>query len=120
MTAMAKYHVSIPKGKKPAFNFHAFQQGEEEPPAAVPVALLERKVGAGVVERELAESVEVFGPDGKSQGTEIRRRRVQQRVGRQSLGRAVIRNVLEVEASSPAEAEAIYRKAVGINAEGTS
>jgi hypothetical protein len=115
-----KYHVSIPKGKKPAFNFTAYQYGDEDLPAAVPVALLERKVGPAFRDTVRESEVETVPADGGKPSRQITRTKVRERLPRTSIGRTVIRNVLEVEASSPAEAEAIYRQAVGINSDGTS
>lgn len=118
---MPRYHCSIPKtAKAPAFNFTAFQEGKQEVPDAAPVALLERRAGPEFREYDRESTVEVVPPDGGPSKIERVRTRVRERVSQLAQGRAVIRNVLEVEAISEAEAEAIYRKSVGINSEGTS
>lgn len=116
-----KFHCSIP-----GFNFQAYEAkgGREGGPALdittpTPVAMLERKVGPGVREREVVEDVEVIDGSGKSR-REIRKRNVRERVSKLSTGRSVLRQVLEVEADSEPEAEAIFRKAVGLSSEGTS
>ena len=114
---MNRYHCSI--SSKPPFNFTAYQYGKAELPEAVGVATLERKVGPSVRETEQQTEVQIVSPDGKTT-TEIRKTRHVARIGRLATGRAVIRNVLEVEAESEADAAAAFRRAVGINDEGTS
>ncbi|MCW8137872.1 MAG: hypothetical protein KIT58_03115 [Planctomycetota bacterium] len=119
-----KFHCKVsttgPGGKVlPPFRFTAYEYDGQKIGDVAPLSALERRVGPGYVEREVREEVEVHGADG-TRRTEQRRRLVRERTSRLSLGRAVMREVLEVEADSPADAEAVFRRAIGIRADGTS
>lgn len=93
------------------FAFMAYQ-GAEPLPEAVTVEALQRKVTPGVVEREDKTDVTVVDDKGKER-REVQIRRSRQRVTRQTIGHPVLREWLAVEAGSPAEAEALFRTAMG-------
>lgn len=110
-----RFHCRIP-----GFKFTAYQPGRDELPKAVPPEALRRKVGPGFRDVERTVEVEVARTDGGKPRLERQTTRSRERIARVTEGRAVLREVLEVEARDEIEAEAIYRRAVGIRPEGTS
>lgn len=104
----------------PGHRFTAYQEGKGELPSAAPVATLERKVGPGFRDVARTLEVEVTPAEGGKPRRERQVQRTRERVARVSLGRGVLRETLEVEARDEIEAEAIYRRFVGVKSEGTS
>jgi hypothetical protein len=94
------------------FPFMAYQK-KGRLPDAVTVKDLEREVTPGFVDREETQTIEVVPTDGSPKRTEVQTRRFRQRVTKQTVGHAVLRNNLIVEAGSREEAQAVFCRLMG-------